>query len=252
MIRLMVDSSLRTSPSSWRRTVSIVRKFAVIAAVRQCMIVKFILILSAFTTFPGKPSLAQIPGRCEVPANQRTEDAGCYLTATQEITRMPAGPIYWHLYTYPTHAAAEAAKEPNGTVVESFGKVWLNMIAEQTWHPTSGERVAVIGPLPVVSGKSYTARYMEALFTPGMRAAVHTHPGPEAWYLVSGVQCLETPSGITIAHAGESAVVEEGPPMALSSVGDATRRSVLLVLHESSHPWITITHDWQPKGGCPK
>jgi quercetin dioxygenase-like cupin family protein len=110
----------------------------------------------------------------------------------------------------------------------------------------------VIGPLPVAPGRSYTARYMEALFTPGMHTAVHTHSGPEAWYLVSGVQCLETAAGVTLAHAGDSAVVEEGPPMVLSSAGNETRRSVLLVLHDTSRPWATFTHDWQPKGLCPK
>ena len=146
----------------------------------------------------------------------------------------------------------ETARGPNGTVVEALGKIWLYTIAEQGWKPSGGERVAVIGPLPVVPGRSYTARYMEAVFTPGMSAPVHTHSGPEAWYLISGAQCLETPTGITVRHAGEGAVVEEGPPMALSSVGNEIRRSVVLVLHDSSRPWVTITHDWQPKGLCPK
>ena len=200
----------------------------------------------------GNAAWGQIPGRCEVPVSQRTEQAGCYLAALQPIATTSTGPAYWHLYTYPTRAAAEAAKAANGTVVESFGKIWLYTITQLDWHPSSGERVAVIGPLPVVPGRQYTARYMEALFTSGMHAAVHTHSGPEAWYLISGTQCLETPTGFTVAHAGDSAVVDEGPPMALSSVGSDVRRSVLLVLHDASKPWITITHDWQPKGLCPK
>ena len=44
----------------------------------------------------------------------------------------------------------------------------------------------------------------------------------------------------------------EGPPMALNSVGTETRRSVLLVLHDTSQPWITMAVDWQPKGLCPQ
>jgi len=43
---------------------------------------------------------------------------------------------------------------------------------------------------------------MEAVFTLGMRAAIHRHSGPEAWYLLSGTQCLKTPDGITVARAG--------------------------------------------------
>ena len=208
------------------------------------------LLLGAFA-FP-RAAAAQVPGRCEVPVSERTSDVGCYLVATQALPAAISGSMYWHLYTYPTRAAAEAEKSSTGTVVESFGKVWLYTIAEEAWHPSGGERVAVIGPFTILAGSQYTARYMEATFTQAMKAAIHRHSGPEAWYLVSGTQCLETPDGFKVAHAGDSAVVPEGPPMALSSVGTEIRRSVLLVLHGSSQPWITMDHDWQPKGLCPR
>jgi quercetin dioxygenase-like cupin family protein len=195
---------------------------------------------------------AQVPGGCNTPAGQRTSEVGCYLSATEVLGALPQGSLFWHLYVYPTRAAAEAAKGPRGTVVESFEKMWLYTIAESEWRAPGGERIATIGPLPISAGKQYTARYMEAVFTPGMSARIHRHSGPEAWYLVSGAQCLETPEGITVAHAGEGAVVPEGPPMSLSSVGTETRRSVLLVLHDSSQPWITMESDWKPKGLCPK
>ena len=195
---------------------------------------------------------AQVPGGCNTPASERTGEVGCYLTATEVLGTLPQGPLFWHLYVYPTRAAAEAAKGPRGTVVEAFEKVWLYTIAEPELRISGGERIAAIGPLPISSGKQYTARYMEAVFTPGMKARIHTHSGPEAWYLVSGTQCLETPEGITVARTGEGAVVPEGPPMALSSVGSETRRSVLLVLHDTSKAWITLENEWTPKGLCPK
>jgi quercetin dioxygenase-like cupin family protein len=160
--------------------------------------------------------------------------------------------VFWHLYSYPTRSDAEAAKGAHGTVVESFGKVWLYTIAEESWRPARGQRIAVIGPLAIMSGKQYTARYMEAVFAPGMNTRIHRHSGPEAWYVLAGAQCLETPEGITVARAGEGAVVPQGPPMILQSVGTETRRSVLLVLHESTQPWSTLTDDWKPKGLCPK
>jgi hypothetical protein len=95
---------------------------------------------------------------------------------------------------------------------------------------------------------------MEALFLPGkgMKGTPHRHSGPEAWYVLSGAQCLETPEGITVAHAGESAMVREGPSMIIQGVGTETRRSVLLVLHDSSQHWVTQVSDWKPKGLCPK
>jgi hypothetical protein len=39
--------------------------------------------------------------------------------------------------------------------------------------------------------------------------------------------------------------------MALSSVGPEVRRSVPLVLHDTSQPWIAMESEWKPKGLCP-
>jgi quercetin dioxygenase-like cupin family protein len=199
-----------------------------------------------------EPALAQVPGACDTPASQRSGEIGCYLTASEDIGELPPGPMAWHLYNYPTRSAAEAGKGGRGIVVEAFGKIWLYTIAVQDWRPTGGERVAVIGPLPAKSGRRYTARYMEATFAPGMHTSTHRHSGLEAWYVLEGAQCLETPDGITVAHAGGTAIVPEGPPMMLSSVGPQIRRSVLLVLHDASEPWVTPDHDWHPTGACPK
>jgi len=198
------------------------------------------------------PLLAQVPGGCETKISERTSEVGCYLVASQDLGKLPQTPLYWHLYNYPTRSSAEVVKPPNGTVVESFGKVWLYAIAEAGWKPSRGERVAVIGPLPISPDKQYTARYMEALFTPGMRGTPHRHSGPEAWYVLTGAQCLETPEGVIVARAGESAMVREGPSMNIQGVGTETRRSVLLVLHDSSQHWTTKVSDWKPKGLCPE
>jgi quercetin dioxygenase-like cupin family protein len=168
------------------------------------------------------------------------------------LGRLPAVDVYWHLYTYPTLSEANAHKVLRSTAAQSLGKVWVFTIAGKNWRPTAGERVAVVGPLPHDAQTPYIARYMEAAFEPGTRTPVHTHSGPEAWYVLGGAQCLETPEGITVVRAGEAALVRQGPPMVLSSVGSEVRRSVLLVLHASSEPWITPHAEWAAKGRCPK
>ena len=194
-------------------------------------------------------ALAQDP--CIIPATERPAQVGCYFTAAESLGAAPAQELFWHLYTYPSHAAAAQARQSRGIVVSAFGRVWLYTIAPRGWHPSSGQRIAVVGPLSVEAGTPYVARYMEAVFLPGMRTRVHRHSGPEAWYVLTGSQCLETPQGITVVHAGQSAVVETGPPMVLSTVGRETRRAVLLVLHDASQPWTTMDEAWQAKGRCP-
>ena len=197
-------------------------------------------------------ALGQVPGGCDTKVAERTGVSGCYLVASEQLGTLPAGPLFWHLYTYRNLLDAKAHSGPRSTVVESLGQVWMYTIAARNWRPAGGKRMAVVGPLPHEAGRVYTARYMEAVFMPGTHTSVHTHAGPEAWYVLAGVQCLETPDGITVVRAGESSLVPEGPPMMLSSVGTETRRSVLLVLHDSSKPWTMPEMQWKPKGLCPK
>jgi quercetin dioxygenase-like cupin family protein len=196
------------------------------------------------------PASAQVPGRCEVAASQRTTEAGCYVSATVRLGELPAGPLFWHLYTYPNRAAAEVESGPRATVVEALGKVWLYAIAEEGWRPATGERMAVLGLPQAHPGKLYSAHYVEAIFPPGMKTAVHFHHGSEASYVVSGSECVETPDGKLVNRAGQGAVVAEHTPMQLSNPGPETRRAVALILHDQSHHWSTLMEDWTPKGLC--
>ena len=163
---------------------------------------------------------------------------------------LAAPKTFWHLDTYPTRAAAEAAKGPRGFVVESLGKIWLLTIEDAGWRPSGAERVAEIGPLPVIAGEKYSAVYMEAIFDPGMTAPAHIHSGPEAWYTLAGETCLETPQGKQIGRPGEHVIIPAGPPMHLTATGTVQRRALVLILHESSKPQTTMVHDWTPKGLC--
>jgi quercetin dioxygenase-like cupin family protein len=197
-----------------------------------------------------QPRAGNVPGGCSDPAQGRNDRVGCYLTATQYLGRLPDAPLFWHVYNYPDRSAAEADGTGRSTVVEAFGRIWLYSIEPADWRPRSGVRSAVVGPLGTRSGVNYTARYMEATFPPGLHTRAHVHSGPEAWYVLTGAQCLQTPDRTIIARAGEGALVPEGPPMVLSSIGSETRRSVLVVLHDASKPWTAGHSGWQPEGPC--
>jgi quercetin dioxygenase-like cupin family protein len=185
------------------------------------------------------------------PIAQRTQDLGCWIIVDAPVGRFGRDTTYWHLDSYPTRAAAEAVKGPRGSVVESLGKVWLLTIGEQSFRPSGGTHVADVGPLPIDAARSYSAMYMEAIFSPGMTSSTHTHSGPEAWYTEQGEMCLETPDGITRGKAGgPPVIVRGGPPMHLTATGAVERRALVLVLHDSSKPPITIEHAWRPKGLC--
>jgi mannose-6-phosphate isomerase-like protein (cupin superfamily) len=186
------------------------------------------------------------------PASMRTQELGCWILADNPVGQIAKSQVFWHLDSYPTRTAAEADRGPRGTVVESFGKVWLMTIEDRSWKSAHGKRVAEIGPLPVIAGEKYKAQFMEADFTPGMTAPAHMHSGPEAWFAVSGETCLETSDGqMQISREGGPAViVPMGLAMHLTAVGTEERRSIVIILHQSSQPPTTMVHNWTPKGLC--
>ena len=200
--------------------------------------------------------IAQAPapqgfGVCKPVAQRHGERIGCWILTDAPIGVFDASPVFWHLEKYPTRIEAERAKRAKSVVLEALGAYWVATIAEKGEPPRTGARVADIGPIPVEPGKAYSAVFMEAIMTPGMKSAIHAHSGPEAWYTESGATCLETPQGTIVGRQGDSStVVPAGPPMELTAVGNEERRGLTLILHDASQPPTTMEHTWKPKGLC--
>ena len=199
------------------------------------------------------PVRMDVPSSCTIPASQRKQEEGCYITAIELMKTLPKGLLFWHLYTYPTHEAAERAKgNSSGTVVNSLGKIWLFKIAAPDWQPTSGQKVAMVGPLPGFDAKEYEARYLESVSGAGPgQTPVHRHPGVEAWYVLSGAQCMQTPEKTFLIGEKETGLVPAGAPMMLTRI-KGPERALVLVLQDDSQPWMTFAKDWKPTTACPQ
>jgi quercetin dioxygenase-like cupin family protein len=207
------------------------------------------------TPTPGdQPDTAPIADplqvKCLPAADRAGRELGCYIIDSTDIGTLPEEPVYWYLDTFRSHDAAEKAKRQYGSVVEAFAKFWLFSIGNEHWKGSGGHRIARVGPLPLTGAHHYTAQYMEATFVPGMHSTAHRHPGPEAWYVLTGEQCLETPGHRMVVRAGESGVVPEGAPMMLVGTGTSKRRALVLVLHDSSRSMTIPAPDWKPAGLC--
>ena len=201
-------------------------------------------------SLPARSEAQDLGGPC-IPTSERAGRAfGCFIVASLPLGQLERA-VFWHLETFASRAAAEKAKSAHGVVLEAFDKVWLLSIADAGWRTAGATHVAEIGPLATKPGIAYTAQFMEAVFRPGMKSRVHRHAGPEAWYTISGETCLETPEGTMVGRAGGAhVVVPQGPPMELTATGSETRRSLVLILHESAHPHTSPAPDWTPKGLC--
>jgi quercetin dioxygenase-like cupin family protein len=175
---------------------------------------------------------------------------GCWVLATKDLGVLPVDKVYWRIGRFPSLASAEAERAPSGTVVESYGKVWLFTVTADHSGRAGGEPVAMIGPLPVTPGTTYVADYMEGTFSPGMRSMAHRHPGPEAFYNIEGEFCLETPGKKTVVGPAQSVFIEGETPMQLIATGTRIRRSLVLILRPAGRILGTPAFGWKPEGLC--
>jgi len=157
----------------------------------------------------------------EGPRAQR-ETTGVFILARTIVPHLPPAPLIWRLETFPSEDAARAAASPASVVVKADGKP---------------------------QAQSYELLAALAILQPGDDVGVHTHPGPEAWYVLAGEQCLETAVGLSRAHTGQTMVAPAATPMKLVITGSSLRRAFFIVLHDAAQPWMGES-TWQHKGRC--
>ena len=218
------------------------------------------MLLACFALAPTEGLTQQTPSAShqhdvfscdDVPSGVARPEYGCFNIAKVEGLNFPDSVVYWFLYSFPTRSAAEAVKTPTGVVVEEDGKVWLNELASGASRAEVGTFVARVGPLVLPPAPNYTAIYSYAVMAPDQRSRVHTHPGPEGWYVLAGEQCLETSVGVFRGRAGETVIVPGNVPMELYITGSALRRALVVVVHDSRQPRGTPS-SWIPPGACRK
>ena len=185
----------------------------------------------------------------------KSNKVGCLLLFKKEAPRFPEGDLFWHLTKFRTREAAEVAKGQSGIVAEAEGQFWLFSFGAKGAVPKQGKRVVSVGPLPLTSDKLPPAKSYEivaylAVMRPKEYTGIHTHTGPEAWYVLAGEQCLETPAGVMTARSGEGMFAPPTTPMRLTNNGSSIRRAFFLVIHDAAQPWNIPTDEWKPSGAC--
>ena len=185
----------------------------------------------------------------DVPPGEKRPEFGCFNVGTATGLHFTEGSAYWHLRAFPSRQAAEAARSATGIVVEEDGRVWLSEFGPRDTPLRGGEAIAVVGPLQLAAATSYTAILSYAVMRPGDKSRVHTHPGPEGWYVLAGEQCLDTSAGAMRARAGGTMTVRPNIPMELNVTGTTLRRAFALVIHDSAQQ-RGYASDWKPSGSC--
>jgi quercetin dioxygenase-like cupin family protein len=189
-----------------------------------------------------------VPGGCSAPAAENQNRPGCYLS-TELLLPSPPATLYWHIHQATDFASAtsEAQRRPWSRVVRSHERIWLYVLTESSAKLDIGRHKATVGPLELVSGRPTTIRFLESVFPPGMQTRVHSHPGVEAFYVVEGEQCMETPSERIKIPAGQTYIVAPGPHVQTAPKG---RRNLVLLAVPTNEPWMTVESKWTPSEFC--
>lgn len=195
------------------------------------------------------PPVPPVPGLCSAPVPADPGAAGCYQTSQLDLIDAPRM-LYWHIFETASieEAQAEAGRHRWATIARAHSRNWLYLLGDAEDAVAGNAReIAVVGPLAVPEGP-VTAHFSEAIFPPGMQTRVHSHPGPEAFFVVEGEQCMETPADKTRIEAGGTYIVPGGPHLQAAPHG---RRNLVLILSPKDAPFVIPGGDgWSPTGFC--
>jgi hypothetical protein len=158
--------------------------------------------------------------------------------AEKKVQQLPPGPLFWRIDNFPTLAQAQAAAGPTGLAAEVAGKVWLFTLGPKGGSSPGGSQVAEIGPVPPVVAPEYLLRINNTGGQPGAKTPVHTHPGSETFYVLSGQLSQKSPHGMSQVDAGQS-MSGHGPdmPMEISSSGTGELNALVMFLVDASKPF---------------
>ncbi|HZO03745.1 MAG TPA: hypothetical protein VFB93_21340 [Burkholderiales bacterium] len=158
--------------------------------------------------------------------------------AEKRLKEIPPGPLFWRIETFPTLAQAQAAAGPTALPVEAHGKAWLFTLGAKGGSSTGGAKVAEVGPVPPVSAPEYLLRINYTGGAAGVKTPVHTHPGSEAFYVLTGRLGMHNPHGTMHADAGKTMNGHGADmPMQVFSAGPGELNALVMFVVDATRPF---------------
>jgi quercetin dioxygenase-like cupin family protein len=175
---------------------------------------------------------------CVDDSPERRGGIGCSIIETKSLPESLKEPLFWHVDQFESSERARAAVGPASVSFEAHGTWWLVTIESEVSDHHGARHVTQL-ELPLPCAPKYSMQVISAAFIPGMASLVHVHSGAEAWYVVTGEQCLETPARSYKTHKGETLVVPAGTTMRLVATGSTVRRAIAIIVYDASQPATT-------------
>lgn len=158
--------------------------------------------------------------------------------AEKRLKELPPGPLFWRIENFATLTQAQAAAGPTALPVEVHGKVWLFTLGTKSASTPGGSRVAEIGPVPPITAAEYLLRINYTGGPAGVKTPIHTHPGSEAFYILTGRLGMNNPHGTMHVDAGKSMNGHGADtPMEVFSAGPGELNALVMFVVDATRPF---------------
>jgi quercetin dioxygenase-like cupin family protein len=165
------------------------------------------------------------------------------LVAEKPLKALPDGELFWQAETFATLDEAKAAATETGIPAELGGKNWLLTLGPKDMAGHGGERVAMIGPIDRFDAPGYLLRINVSAAPPGSKTSIHSHPGSEAIYVLSGEATIRWPNRTDVVGAGETlAGAAPNTAMEATSTGDDDLAELIMFVVDSTKPFGSPAH----------
>ena len=203
------------------------------------------------TAQPANPQAATI--QCADSATSGTiGNTPCTIFAKRTVQQFAGGAdaVAWSVTAFATRSEADSRHTPTSALVELDQKFWLLDVTPGVGHDDHSGRKSTISPIPLPRAQRYEIVYAYVAVPPGAHSATHVQSGPEAWYVLSGSQCVETPDTVLHINQGGGGMVPADTPLYLVATGTTTRRAFFVIVHDANRPFYTEIDSWHPRGRC--
>ena len=193
-----------------------------------------ILIILLVSSFASAQETA--PVKCTENSPERRGEVGCTILTTRPLVGPLPTSVYWHIDRFDSLDEAKAKAGPNGVAAAAHGSFWLMTVEARGNDHHGGRHVEWIGPLILPAAEAYSMNVRSTLLADGASTPVHTHSGPEVFYIVLGEQCLETAKVGHRLPAGKYLILPTDQVHRGRVQKAGVRGALTLVLHDSRRP----------------
>ena len=158
------------------------------------------------------------------------------------VAELPNGELYWHVENFATLDGAQAAGGEFSLAAEFDGKSWLFTLADRNAAGMGGTPVTSIGPIPRIDAPEYLLRVNNATAPVGAETSIHTHPGAEAFLVLSGQFTQHTPHSKHVLNTGGTMPGVPDRAMKVVSTGDEELRGLIMFVVDPTRPFSEKTN----------